>query len=200
MPDMWEAEKLLQFEQDHAEVSEVVGTRNKQIFRFMAPLRVEESCLKCHRHQGYQLGDVRGGLSVTFALDSLLGMEYGQLRNIRITHFFVWLSTSLLGLLALLPIRQQMQALQTEKMQTEDRVVQRTTELRTEVRERERAEEHLQLFIDSSGEGILGSDSEGICTLVNPRALHMLGFDREDELLGKTLYGIILRCGKEDEA
>jgi diguanylate cyclase (GGDEF)-like protein len=35
-------------------------------YRYMAPLRVEESCLGCHAHQGYRVGDVRGGISVSF--------------------------------------------------------------------------------------------------------------------------------------
>jgi diguanylate cyclase (GGDEF)-like protein len=32
----------------------------------MVPLLVEQSCLKCHSKQGYKLGDIRGGISVTF--------------------------------------------------------------------------------------------------------------------------------------
>ena len=33
--------------------------------RYMAPLKVQESCLGCHAKQGYQVGDIRGGLSVS---------------------------------------------------------------------------------------------------------------------------------------
>jgi len=35
-------------------------------FRYMAPLITTESCLQCHAKQGYQVGDIRGGISVTF--------------------------------------------------------------------------------------------------------------------------------------
>ncbi|WP_374262042.1 ATP-binding protein [Zoogloea sp.] len=31
----------------------------------MAPLKVQESCLACHASQGYKVGDIRGGISVT---------------------------------------------------------------------------------------------------------------------------------------
>lgn len=31
----------------------------------MAPLVTEDKCLKCHAFQGYRVGDVRGGISVT---------------------------------------------------------------------------------------------------------------------------------------
>lgn len=34
-------------------------------FYYMAPLITEQSCLACHEQQGYQLGDIRGGISIT---------------------------------------------------------------------------------------------------------------------------------------
>lgn len=34
--------------------------------RYMAPLLVQESCLACHAKQGYRVGDVRGGISISF--------------------------------------------------------------------------------------------------------------------------------------
>jgi signal transduction histidine kinase len=35
-------------------------------FHFMGALKVEQSCLQCHKQQGYKVGDIRGGISVTF--------------------------------------------------------------------------------------------------------------------------------------
>ena len=32
----------------------------------MAPLFVEKQCLKCHAKQGYKVGDIRGGISISF--------------------------------------------------------------------------------------------------------------------------------------
>jgi ssDNA-binding Zn-finger/Zn-ribbon topoisomerase 1 len=32
----------------------------------MSPLKVETECLKCHAKHGYKLGDIRGGISVSF--------------------------------------------------------------------------------------------------------------------------------------
>jgi diguanylate cyclase (GGDEF)-like protein len=37
----------------------------------MAPLYVEQECLQCHGQQGYKIGDVRGGISVSFDIDAL---------------------------------------------------------------------------------------------------------------------------------
>ncbi len=42
-----------------------------ETYRYMAPLRVEASCLECHAKQGYRLGDIRGGISVSFRVSEL---------------------------------------------------------------------------------------------------------------------------------
>jgi len=43
-----------------------------RIFRYMAPVLTEESCLRCHAHQGYSVGDIRGGISVTIPAQSMM--------------------------------------------------------------------------------------------------------------------------------
>ena len=63
-PNAWEREALLTFENKKAE--EFLLDRQDNTFKYMAPLFVEDSCLACHAKQGYQLGDVRGGISVSF--------------------------------------------------------------------------------------------------------------------------------------
>lgn len=64
-PTSWETEWLRSFEQGINERGEFVDQGEKHVFRYMAPLIVEESCLKCHAKQGYKQGDIRGGISVT---------------------------------------------------------------------------------------------------------------------------------------
>lgn len=41
---------------------------NTTLFSFMAPLITDKSCLQCHQKQGYQVGDIRGGVSVTYPI------------------------------------------------------------------------------------------------------------------------------------
>ena len=38
----------------------------RTVTRYMAPLVVQESCLACHAEQGYKVGDIRGGISISF--------------------------------------------------------------------------------------------------------------------------------------
>ena len=60
----WEKKWLLSFEQGAKEQGSFVADGSGSLFRYMAPLYTKESCLKCHAKHGYQVGDVRGGISV----------------------------------------------------------------------------------------------------------------------------------------
>jgi diguanylate cyclase (GGDEF)-like protein len=65
-PDAGEREALLAFDRGAKELHWLESRDNRPYFRYMAPLKVEHSCLSCHAEQGYRVGDVRGGISVTF--------------------------------------------------------------------------------------------------------------------------------------
>ncbi len=67
-PDAFEARALAAFDRGDREAvgREVRG--KLPIYRYVAPLYVEESCLSCHAAQGYRVGEVRGGISVTFGI------------------------------------------------------------------------------------------------------------------------------------
>jgi len=70
--DEWESEALRSFEEGKRETFGLVSTEDqKESYRYMAPLYTEQSCLECHAEQGYQVGDVRGGISVGFAADEI---------------------------------------------------------------------------------------------------------------------------------
>ena len=63
-PDQFEHDALVHFEEEFEPVASFDRTEDEPFYRLMIPLKVEESCLKCHADQGYQIGDVRGGLTV----------------------------------------------------------------------------------------------------------------------------------------
>jgi diguanylate cyclase (GGDEF)-like protein len=66
MPDSFEKKALLSFENNQKDFFEKEKQDVLTMFRYMAPLYVEESCLKCHYKQDYEVGDVIGGISVSF--------------------------------------------------------------------------------------------------------------------------------------
>jgi signal transduction histidine kinase len=69
--DAWEALALQQFETGVQEISSVEVENGQRYLRYMSPLMVKESCLTCHAKQGYKLGDVRGGISVSLQMESI---------------------------------------------------------------------------------------------------------------------------------
>jgi len=77
--DEWEGVALRSFEQGEAQTSGFAeDEKGNPVFRYMAPLHTEKPCLKCHAKQGYQEGDIRGGISVTMLGDVFLVSERRQ--------------------------------------------------------------------------------------------------------------------------
>ncbi|WPL17865.1 Bacteriophytochrome cph2 [Thiorhodovibrio winogradskyi] len=64
-PESWERLALRRFEQGATEIGHFIQNGEREAYRYMAPLITEKPCLDCHADQGYELGDVRGGISVT---------------------------------------------------------------------------------------------------------------------------------------
>ena len=54
-----------------------------------------------------------------------------------------------------------------------------------------KSEKHIHMLLDSTAEGIYGIDLEGNCTFVNAAGLRMLGYDDENELIGKNMHNMI---------
>ncbi len=63
-PDEFETDSLKRFEKGEKETSLISYEKEKSYFRYMAPLIVDETCLKCHDTFNYKTGDVRGGISL----------------------------------------------------------------------------------------------------------------------------------------
>ncbi len=86
LPDEWERESLIRFDEGtDTSTSQLVARDGEEPYlRYMAPLITENSCLQCHAQQGYQEGDVRGGIRVS--------IPYGPFRNaiLNDTHRALW--------------------------------------------------------------------------------------------------------------
>jgi len=70
-PDAFEALALHAFEAGKKESFVMEDKAEGARFRYMAPLLVEQPCLACHAKQGYNVGQVRGGISVSFDIDKV---------------------------------------------------------------------------------------------------------------------------------
>ncbi len=87
-PDEFESAALAAFNDGTAtEFSEIAKVDGKEVFRYVAPMRIEENCLDCHGEpageidvtgfpkEGWKLGDVGGAISIVMPLDVYMESE-----------------------------------------------------------------------------------------------------------------------------
>jgi sigma-B regulation protein RsbU (phosphoserine phosphatase) len=73
------------------EVSSIESVNGQACLRLMRPLATEQSCLPCHEEQGYRIGDVRGGISVSVPLASLQAIAHEHIVTLCLGHGMLWL-------------------------------------------------------------------------------------------------------------
>lgn len=91
-PDPWERRALEKFEQGVEEVYEIVTKNGEKHARLMRPVITVEGCMKCHAHQGYEVGNVRGGISVTVPMNPLFPPARAQMTQAMFIFSLVWSS------------------------------------------------------------------------------------------------------------
>ena len=89
--DPWEKEALRSFEQGIREAVAVATLDREPYLRFMRPLITAEGCLKCHAHQGYRVGDIRGGISVSVPMAPYLSVARHNIVSLATGHGLIWL-------------------------------------------------------------------------------------------------------------
>ncbi len=88
--DLWESKALLTFEHNHKHsILELVETDSSSMYRYIAPLITEKSCLKCHAIQGYKVGDIRGGISISFPSAVYTKSQQSQIGYLLLAHLLI---------------------------------------------------------------------------------------------------------------
>ncbi len=165
-PDQWEIEALQAFERGQKEVSSVEEMEGEEYMRLMRPLITEKSCLKCHAAQGYQEGDIRGGISISIPMKPLKAITGKTMVTFGLGHVVLWL----MGLVGIFLGNKRLRRSELERMQAagtllkahdelEIRVKEQTTELlktneklQLEITERKQTEEELKASENSLAE------------------------------------------------
>lgn len=88
--DTWEKKALKQFEDGISEVSNIEKMEGEDYLRYMRPFYVDKTCLKCHAEQGYKVGDIRGGLSVSVPMKTFYSVSNDRIRTSKIIHGFTF--------------------------------------------------------------------------------------------------------------
>ena len=93
--DDWESESLRLFETGvkerlsyfEAGVVAQASNASSPVYRYMAPLRVNAACMACHAKQGYKVGDIRGGISVTMEANHFRDMVRSHQESKTVSYF-----------------------------------------------------------------------------------------------------------------
>ena len=166
-PDAWENKVLQMFAHGSKEFSEITQIGDKHYLRMMRPMMVEKGCLKCHADQGYQEGEVRGGISVSVPMEPLWTLMYSHQVRVVAGCILVWLM-GLAGIgFGALRARQH--------LYMQDRAKEVLQE----------SEEKFRLAFQTSPDSINLNAIDGTYVEVNEGFCTIMGY-RPEEVIGKT--------------
>ncbi|MFC5302365.1 ATP-binding protein [Azospira restricta] len=126
-PDAWENAGFAQLAAGRHEIAELVAPGGNGVFRYLAPLHVTKECLDCHRDQGYRVGDLRGGISISQDYAPFLAAAAPSERSSIVAHWSVFLLLVLFSGWALEQLRRSWLRLEdniAELQQTRDELLQ----------------------------------------------------------------------------
>jgi len=165
--DAWEAKALKAFQTGSAEASEAgVLLNGKPYFRYMEPMITQKSCLKCHAAYGDKEGDIRGGISVAIPMTGPLSRFEQDVATLKLAHGAIWL----LGLIGLFIGGKSQQRAQLKV---------------------DKSEAEVRLLTNSIAHAIFGIDQHGNCTFANEACVEILGYESEQELLGRDMHQLV---------
>ncbi|MDK9705094.1 MAG: diguanylate cyclase [Sulfuritalea sp.] len=193
--DPWEAAALRRFEAGQDEIVELIPG-DTPVHRYMAPLKITKPCLTCHEKQGYRLGQIRGGISVTMPAADLLAIRDGERVRAVALHALVFAIVAALLQVLVQRTRRHLQSLEAVAREQDAVIAQRTHAL-SEANaglERELANRELAAAVfDNAAEAIVITDEGGRFVEVNPAFSRMTGY-AADEVLGKAVS--VIKSGR----
>ncbi len=166
-PDAWEIKALNSFENGAKEFYSIENINGKVTLRFMSPLLTEKACLNCHEVQGYKVGQIRGGISVSVPYEKYLEVAKIHKSDDLIFHLSLLLIGLVITLVTVKVFKNYNNKLQEESLKLKE------------------SEERFKFLADSVSEGILIHD-DGIAVDVNKAFTDIFSYSKE-EIVGKNV-------------
>lgn len=170
--DPWESSALEAFEEGVTEVSSIEEINGEKFLRLMRPMVTEAGCLKCHAPQGYELGDIRGGISVSIPMAPLLAISKQDIFTFALAHATFWL----LGLLGIFIGVQRLSA---------------------SIRQREQAEMRMRSIIDNMFDGLITLDVGGRVESFNSAASRLFRYPGRD-LVDRHISALLMSSAENE--
>lgn len=162
--DDWESSALKAFGVSDKEISAVMEVGGVEYTRLIRPFIIEENCLKCHSRQGYEVGDVRGGISVMVPMDMFSPAKEKHIIGIWVWHFAWWFFGMFVTIASFLGMQKRI----VERQAADEKMA----GLRL----------YLQNVIDSMPSILIGIDRECRVTQWNHEAVKITGCDAVDAI------------------
>ncbi len=183
-PDRWEHDSLEKFEQGVKETTQLIDIKGEKVFRLMRPIFFEESCSGCHLHQGYKIGDVRGGISVDLPYDQIakdLAANRFKMLGLALSIGFVFFSVfyfviwKLVCEMSYLTTELAFQKNKLEDLNSEldKKVLDRTAELKA-------SEERFRTTFENAGVGICHTSTDGRLLRFNKQFCRITGYTTDE--------------------
>jgi diguanylate cyclase (GGDEF)-like protein/PAS domain S-box-containing protein len=194
--DAWEAESLALFEKTGlkerlAFFADGGGILPGPVHRYMAPLVVKQACMKCHEIQGYQVGDIRGGISVSMPAEALVVIAQQRRKQVMLLYLAGAIIIAGLGHMVAWRTRRHLQALEAINRQQEVVIAERTHDLS----EAEKEQLIAAAVFSNAAEAVMVTDRNNKILRVNPAFIATTGYTPA-EVIGSDPG--ILKSGRHD--
>ncbi len=203
-PDAWERKALEQFEKGIKEISEYDTINGERYYRLIQPMKIVPGCLKCHGHQDYKVGDVRGGVSISIPMQEIDKHNKSEITKIALIDGIIWIIVFIILFIGFikaketLKIKEKADQVLSEKnneiLQKNEQLKSFNKELESQVAERtvelNQANDHLEKFFSLVPALVTIASPNGYLTNLNPEWEKVLGYTVE-ELESKPYQSLI---------
>ncbi len=98
VPDEWERKALADLESGRAKEAMTVfkGYHGARLFKYIAPIQIDDPCFKCHAAEGYGPGKIRGAINITIPMENSDALQAMKIRRSIISMAIIGFISSIL--------------------------------------------------------------------------------------------------------